>query len=171
MMRPKSMMLAVMLLAVFSGASANAETLRWPTTGQLAFTIELPQGWAFSDGGSQALISANNHESSLGLFLINDGDRQNEPLSTLAAEILEASQSPPYSETAPGGVAGISGTIFISTAANPNGVDVVTRLMLARIDATHVAALIDMMVEGGDPADRPRMDALISGVRLVGVQK
>ena len=166
----KAVLSTIGLVVALSVSGAYGAELRWPKTGHIAFAFEVPAGWTYEEAGDFAGINANNHESALNLSFVSDKASQSKPLTTLAAEILDASQSEPYSATEPDSIGGVAGTAFISQSTNPGGIHIATRLILVRADPTHVAAMTILMVVGGDPADGPRMRSLISKVHLIGVK-
>jgi hypothetical protein len=158
--------LMLCLVALAAGA-AQAESVRMPKTGVPAFAFDAPPGWTvLYDEYGNLRLTAEDHTSALQLSMIDDPAMETSSLEDLAAEILKAAGAPPFSKQEDGTIAGFDGTTFISQVTNDSGVDVILRVTLVKLDATHVASQGEMRTTEMTGEETEALNSLLGDVRL-----
>ncbi len=145
---------------VFPPRAKPAATLREPFAGSPAFVVDVPTGWtACRDEPSVLYLSSD--KGILALTIFEQGAPDRAVQSELAAAVLKGAGFPPSSRTEASSVAGASGTAFISSKAI-GGRTLTVRVIIAPLDATHVASEVILPITGEDAA----MTRLLTSVRL-----
>lgn len=166
---------------------ARAETVRTPTDGNPAMTIDVPFGWnsKIEKDGSLVVLSGSEF-SGVRLRLFADPRMETLPLPQMAASLLKSTEAEPYSRVEAGSIDGHAGQAFWSAATNKHGFHFQVILTLAKLDASHLAAvwrLAGQGLQGGQvplvqKREPPRyrsgeastLNVIISEIRIVGLK-
>jgi hypothetical protein len=156
-------------VAAISGA--DAEDYRLPKTGAPALIAEAPPGWTGRyTGASEMAISPADDMAVLELSMISDASLAAKPLPEVATQLLrDADLSPRWSSTEPdsiGGVAGQAFTVIIARDGAPVGT---ARLVIAKIDPSHIARLTEItLLKETPPEQLEALKGLVSHLRISG---
>ena len=143
-MKLRSLALAF-ISVVLAATSAQAETLRLPSSGDPAFVVELPDGWMHRvDDAGNLILGAPDHSAGFSLSIVEYSGA----LDDAAVGVMKAAKAGPPQNLGPAQVSGYRGYIYDSTMANDAGVQLLLRCVLVKLDTTHVASM--SMITGID---------------------
>ncbi len=167
----KGLLSFLLIVVALATGSAQADSVRVPKTGDPAFAFAVPAGWTiFYDEYGNLRLTALDHSCALQLSMISDASVGKASLPQLAAQIMQAAQAKPFTKKQAAQVAGRNGTEFFSKITNDKGVVIELRVILVRLDASHVASQVAMKGDGITKAERAALDNLIAQVRLTAVK-
>lgn len=152
--------------ALASAPAAAAMNVRAPVSGAPAFDVSVPAGWMWQMDPFGNLHLTRENRSAVVQLRIVDGEDAKRTYPDLAAEILESAGATPFTGSAPSSIAGIAGESFDSTMV-AGGMRIDLKIVLARLDAGHVATLAMVKPVGIADADLEAMNALLARVKLV----
>ena len=152
----------ILLLA----ASASAESVRFPETGDPAFVIETPDGWTHKpDGDGNMLLVAGDTSASYSLTLSTYSDS----LDALADAAMKVAGGEPPQKMGPTKVSGFRGYAYDSELANQAGVKINTHLVIVKLDASHVASMTRLTIENISPEDFAAADSIFAHTTITAV--
>ena len=167
----KGMLSVLLLVVALATGIAQADPVRVPKTGDPAFAFDVPAGWTiFYDEYGNLRLTALDRSCALQLSMISDASVGKATLPALAAQIMRAAQAKPFTKKQAARAAGRDGTEFFSLITNDKGLVIELRVILVRLDASHVASQVAMKGDGITKAQRASLDNLIARVRLTGVK-
>ncbi|HET9150042.1 MAG TPA: hypothetical protein VFO61_06120 [Alphaproteobacteria bacterium] len=152
--------------ALASAPAAATMDVRAPVSGTPAFDVSVPAGWMWGMDPFGNLHLTRANRSAVVQLRIVDGEDAKRTYPDLAAEILESAGATPFTGNAPSSIAGITGESFDSSMV-AGGMRIDLELVLARLDAGHVASLALVKPVGIADADLAAMKALLARVKLV----
>jgi hypothetical protein len=151
--------------ALISGV-AQAEVERLPASGAPAFQLDVPAGWTTRRSGDNLFVTAGDRSAILVLSMIAGADANTVTLDAAAAAALTGNATP-FSRSEPTTFAGMAATAYYSTTTIPSVGVAPLRMVLARVDATHIAMQTEVVLPGATPAQRQALGALAAGVTVV----
>jgi hypothetical protein len=159
----------IVMVGLMTGLSgAHAQSVRFPASGNPAFSFTLGEGWSSApdEYGNMRLGSADK-SAFVQLSMIADAAAAGRSPSELAAGILSAAKAAPYSSTAPAQIGGVSGQAFFSSMSVP-GMQLPVKIVILKLDATHFASV--GIVERPDitPAATASLNAELARIRVTG---
>ena len=160
--------LALLLALVLMAPGAFAQQVRLPASGVPAFEFVPPPGWTSQIDSYDNLQLLLPDRMGVVQLSMATGDDAKAALEDFAAGILENAGAQPYGLSGPGVIAGRPGQSFQSSIVNQQGTKIDLLLVLARLDADHVAAQATIKAVGINAADSAAIDDLIARVRIVG---
>lgn len=128
--------------------TAAADSYRVPRSGNPALVATAPPGWTGQyTAKDEVTISDAANLAILEISVISDPALTAKPLPDVAAQVFRSADlSPRWTDTAPDTIAGLPGQAFIVPIVR-NGAPVgVARVILAKIDASHVARLTEITI-------------------------
>ena len=149
--------------------AAAADPYRVPKAGNPALVANPPAGWTVQyTAPNEAMISSADSMAILELEMISDPATAAKPLADVARDVLRrADLSPRWTSTEPESLAGLPGQAFIVSIAR-DGVPMGTaRVVLAKIDASHIARLTEITLLKETPGEE--MAALKELVSHLGI--
>ncbi len=150
-----------------AAAPAQAGVEHQPPTGTPAYEVDAPDDWQVTrdDQGNLYLLAAD-HSGGLVLNMVANIDTATLNLDDLAAQSMVAAQAPPVSRKEPGSLGGISGMAYYSSIPEPSGA-VSLKLILVKVDASHVASEGRILNNSATPAQAAALDALAARVHFI----
>jgi hypothetical protein len=169
MLRPARLILAqALILAILAfsaaGSPALAAEVRSPASGSPAFVIDAGDFIVNNDEGNLQLFLPDK-SGFLQLTIIAVDNLGSYTDEALAAEILKAAGAPPATRQDTVVVAGVKGTAFY-TPMKANDLTANMRVVILRLDATHLAVEADLIVEGAGAGQQAALKALIGRLRI-----
>lgn len=162
---------AAILAGTVAIGAAAAETYRLPQTGTPALVAEAPPGWTGRyTGANEMAISPADDMAVLELAMISDAALAAKPLPEVATQLLrDADLSPRWSSTEPETIGGVSGQAFNVTIARDGAPVGTARLVIAKIDAGHIARLTEItLLKETPPEQMAALRALASHLTIAG---
>ena len=151
--------------ALFLSASARAEIVRFPETGNPAFLITTPDDWTHQpDGDGNLLLIAGNKTASYALTVgAYDGT-----LDDLATGAMKAAGAEPPQQMGPTQISGYRGYAYDSSMVNPRGVHVNVHFVAVKTDAAHMASITMLTVDGIGTGDYQAAHSVMDNTQIVG---
>ncbi len=168
----KTLLLPLAMFAVlFYAGTASAETVRLPSSGEPAYSFEVPSGWVVVyDQYGNLRISADDKSCAVLLSMIADPAVDTTPATDVAAEIIKSSGAQPYTRTAPGRIAGLAADAFFSSMVNDKGTNIDFKLEIVKLDSSHFATQAILTTANMSSADTAALEALVDDVRFIGLK-
>ncbi len=136
---------SVVAASVLLGMSARAEDVRFPETGSPALVVHTPDGWTHQpDGDGNMLLIAGNHTAS---FALTVGSYVG-TLDDLAAATMRTAQANPPQNMGPTQISGYRGYMYDTNMVNPSGIHVNVHMVVVKTDASHMASITLLSVDG-----------------------
>jgi hypothetical protein len=166
--RANAVIAALVGAAVFAAGVAQAEVERLPAAGAPAFQVDVPTGWTTNrDGDGNLYVIAGDHSAVLVLNMVTANDASSVTLDAFAATALSHANATPFSRKDATSLAGRSAVAYISTIPNQSVGTVQIRLVLARVDATHIAVESELIQPNASAAQTHAFDGLIGRLEIV----
>lgn len=151
--------------------AAAADPHRVPEAGSPALLADSPPGWSAQYVRKDELtLSSADDLAVVEISVISDPVLAAKPLPEVARQVLiSADLSPKWNSTEPDSIAGVQGQAFIEPIAR-DGVPVgLARLVVARIDAGHIARLTEItLIKVTTPEEEAALKTIISRLRIAG---
>jgi len=149
-------------------SAAAADTYRVPQTGNPALVADAPPGWTGQRvGQNEVVISSPGEMAVVELSIISDPATAAKPLPEVAAEVFDSAPLPRWTSSEPASVAGLPGQAFITTV--DRGTPVLVRVIIAKIDANHVATVKEItMPKGTTPEQLSGLNGIVSHLSISG---
>lgn len=157
------MALLALSLVLFAAAPADAGQVRYPASASPAFSISAPDGWRTEDDGSNYQVFAPDQGGFIQLSMVAADDLATAKDDDLAALVFKAAGLPAFSRKQPVRIDGHTGTAYFASM-EMQGKTVAVRVVLLRLDPTHLAVVTDARIGGSPTAP---LDAVLATVRIV----
>ena len=160
--------MAALWIGLFAVQAAFAGDVRFPATGDPAFSFRMPDDWtAEEDDLNSLLLVSGDHSTSFSLLL----DTSDEPLDDaildeIARVALKVAKADPAKSKKPASISGFPGFSYTTTTTNKAGVLIRLTLILVRIDATHLASCTMIEAANNSPAQRKSADAVLRNMTI-----
>ncbi|MBS0519840.1 MAG: hypothetical protein JSR90_14205 [Proteobacteria bacterium] len=170
--------IAAVLMAVLPAVliaappAAEAKILRAPPKGEPAISIDASDDWEPKVEDDNIALTAK-----AGHAYVHVGTEVNPTigqmsLSAIAANVFTAADLPPYVLTLPTTIAGYPGAAFLSVVPPTDTTGTVTIVViLAKLDASHLLALIRATSEGITPDQVALVEKLSNTLKVSGFRK
>lgn len=133
---------------VFFTATASARSLRYPQSGDPAFSMEVPEDWSSRTDNSGNFIVVSGDRAiaySMNVFVVRASADE------VARNALEVRKVTPVPEKQRVSISGSEGVAYKWKASNATNAKLDITLMVVQVDATHVANCTEILVESGSP--------------------
>lgn len=160
-MRPPSPFCLLLLAGALLSLPATARDLRFPETGEPAFTLLLPDNWKSSLDPNGNLQLANPESTATFSLSLVEAPLRPEQLDVLARAIVTSWESKTPTE-----ISGRPGYRYHAHLARPDGVKVRVEITLVVADATHVLSSSMLCVESIKPADETLARLVHAAIKL-----
>lgn len=166
--------IAVVLIAALLAmpAAVQAKILRAPQKGEPAISLDVSDDWEPKVGDDNIALTAK-----AGHVFVHVGTEENPTigkmsLPAIAANVFTAADLPPYVLTLPTTIAGYPGAAFLTVVPPTDTTGTVTVVViLAKLDASHLLALIRATGEGITPDQVTLVEALSNTLKVSGIRK
>jgi hypothetical protein len=167
--RVSAVIAGLVAAALLVAGAAQAEVERLPAAGTPAFQVDVPAGWTTNrDGDGNLYVIAGDHSAVLVLNMVAADDAGAVTLDAFAATALSRANATPFSRSEAATLAGRAATAYSSTILNPSVGTVRIRLVLARLDATHIAVESELVQPNATAAQTQAVSGLVGHLAIVG---
>ena len=159
----RASMLILLGWALCFASSVSAKDMRFPASGNPAFSFRMPDNWTSSidPSGNLLLASANR---STGFSLTHAVSSAS--LDELANEALGIAKADETRARAPASISGFAGVSYTTTMKNEAGVKLRVKVVVVRIDKTHVASCTKIEAESNSAEDRKVAETVLQSMKL-----
>ncbi len=160
--------LAALCATLFAIQAAVAGDVRFPATGNPAFSFRMPDDWTTEqDGPDSLLLVSGDHSTSFSLTLdTSDDPLDDDILDEIARVALKVAKTDPAKSKKPASISGFPGFSYTTTTTNKAGILIGLTLILVRIDATHLASCTKIEAANNSPGQRKAADAVLRSMML-----
>lgn len=164
-------MVLVALLLLPAALAEAQQSARLPRQGNPAIAVDVPAGWnvRYDDLGN-LLITAVERYGGFSISMIEEDAVATRSLPDYAAAFLKEAKYPPFQRAQATTLAGRSGQDFFTVAKNSSGVGLNVRVILVKLDGTHLVSVTRITAVGSTAAQEASMDALLARMRFVGLK-
>ena len=167
--RLRALSILVGLCAVlFTAQAAVAKDVRFPATGNPAFSFRMPDDWTTEEGDDDSLLVASGDHSMAFTLLI---ETSNDPfdddiLDEIATVALKVAKAAPPKRKEAASISGFPGFSYPSATTNDAGAVVRLTLYLIRIDKTHLALFSRIEAADNSPAQQKIAEAVLRSMTI-----
>jgi hypothetical protein len=148
-------------------ASAQAEALRFPESGDPAFVVTTPDGWEHATNSDGNLVVFNPPHTASLTFAITETDGT---LDAVAAGAITAPDGPPPQNKGALDVSGYHGFSYDAKMMTGGGVHANVHFVLVRLDDDHVASETLLTADGIKDGEFAAATAVLGGVTITAVK-
>src|SRR6185312_7719982 len=150
--------------------AAAAETYRVPQAGSPALVADVPPGWQRQyTAPNELMITSADQWAVLEVSMIADPALAALPLPDVARQVFRNADLPRWGSSEPDSIGGHPGQAFIVTITRSGAPVGAARVILAKIDASHVARLTEIAVpKQTSPEDMAGLKEMISHLTVSG---
>ncbi|HWE46040.1 MAG TPA: hypothetical protein VG407_08420 [Caulobacteraceae bacterium] len=155
-------------LAAFTlvAAPAQAGIEHQPQSGTPAYEVDVPADWIVNrDESGNLYLLAPDHSGGVVLNVVAV-DTTSLSLDDLAAQSMKVAGAPPASKQSADSIGGVGGTAYYSSIPEPDGA-VSVKMVLAKLDAGHVASEGVIRNSAITPAQDDALNALVAKVHFI----
>jgi hypothetical protein len=161
--------LAALAAVILLAPTANAGVVRTPVSGEPAFEVNAPDGWPVTrDGDNSLQITAPDRSGWIVVSIRPAPDLPHMSLDDLAAAAFSIAHALPFTRKEPTTLAGLPAEAYFTTAVADGGAAHL-RLVVAKVDATHVATVIQALRIDPTEAQAEAIQGLQARVHIVGL--
>jgi len=156
-----SLSILVALCAVsFAAQPAVAKDVRFPATGNPAFSLRIPDDWTTEEGDDDSLLVASGDHSMAFTLMLETGDKpwDDDALDEIATVALKVAKAAPPKRKDAVAISGFPGFSYPSATTNDAGDVVRLTVYIIQIDKTHLALFNRIEVASNSPAQRKIAD-------------
>ena len=164
-----AMLAAAAAMLTATAAAASADTFRIPESGTPALVAEAPAGWTGQSVRKDEMTMQDaSDQAILEMSVISDPAMAAKSLPDIAHQILVAADlSPRWTSTEPDTIAGLQGQAFIEPIARDGQPVGLARVVVAKIDAGHVARLTEItLIKMTTPQEMSELGGILAHLRL-----
>jgi hypothetical protein len=164
-----SLSLLVALHAVlFAVQPAVAKDVRFPATGNPAFSLRIPDDWTTDEGDDDSLLVASGDRSMAFTLLLETSDKpwDDDALDEIATVALRVAKASPPKRKEAASISGFPGFSYPSATTNDAGDVVRLTLYIIRIDKTHLALFNRIEAADNSPAQRKIADTVLRSMTI-----
>ncbi len=159
----------VALYAVlFAAQAAVAKEVRFPATGNPAFSLRMPDDWTTEEGDDDSLLVASGDHSMAFTLMLETSDEplDDDLLDEIARVALKVAKAAPAKRKEAASMAGFPGFSYASATTNDAGTVIRVTLYLVRIDKTHLAVCNRIEAADNSPAQRKIADTVLRSMTI-----
>jgi len=165
-----SLSLLVALHAVlFAVQPAVAKDVRFPATGNPAFSLRIPDDWTTDEGDDDSLLVASGDRSMAFTLLLETSDKpwDDDALDEIATVALKVAKASPPKRKDATAISGFQGFSYPSATTNDAGDVVRLTLYIIRIDKTHLALFNRIEAADNSPTQRKIAEAVLRSMTII----
>ncbi|WP_422016840.1 hypothetical protein [Reyranella sp.] len=164
-----SLSILVALCAVsFAAQPAVAKDVRFPATGNPAFSLRIPDDWTTEEGDDDSLLVASGDHSMAFTLMLETGDApwDDDTIDEIATVALKVAKAAPPKRKDAVSISGCPGFSYPSAATNDAGDVVRLTLYILRIDKTRLALFSRIEAADNSPAQRKIAEAVLGSMKI-----
>ena len=164
-----SLSILVALCAVsFAAQPAVAKDVRFPATGNPAFSLRIPDDWTTEEGDDDSLVVASGNHSMAFTLMLETGDApwDDDALDEIATVALKVAKAAPPKRKDAVAISGFPGFSYPSATTNDAGDVVRLTVYIIQIDKTHLALFNRIEVASNSPAQRKIAEAVLRSMKI-----
>ena len=160
--------LAVLCAALFATQAAVAKDVRFPATGNPAFSFRMPDDWTTEEGDDDSLfVASGDRIMAFTLMLETSTDPfDDDVLDEIATVALKVAKAAPAKGKQAASISGFPGFSYASAPTNDAGAVVRLTLYLIRIDKRHLAVCSRLEAADNSPAQRKVADEVLRSMTI-----
>ena len=167
--RLRALSILVGLCAVlFTAQAAVAKDVRFPATGNPAFSFRMPDDWTTEEGDDDSLfVASGDRIMAFTLMLETSTDPfDDDVLDEIATVALKVAKAAPAKRKEAASISGFPGFSYASATTNDAGAVVRLTLYLIRIDKRHLAVCSRLEAADKSPAQRKVADEVLRSMTI-----
>lgn len=155
-------------MVLFAIQAAVAKDMRFPATGNPAFSFRMPDDWTTEEGDDDSLLVASGDHSMAFTLMLETSDEpfNDDILDEIATVAFKVAKAAPPKRKEAASIAGFPGFSYASAATNDAGAIVRLTLYLVRIDKTHLAVCNRIEAADNSPTQRKIADTVLRGMTI-----
>jgi len=159
--------LASACLSLLAVQPSVAKDMRFPESGDPAFSFQMPNDWTSRvDGDGNLLLTSGDRSTAFSLSHVVDSSS----LDDIANGALGVAKADETRTRTPATISGFSGLSYTTTMKNDAGVKLRVKLVIVRIDKTHAASCTKIEAETSSAEQRRVADAVLASMKLTPVR-
>ena len=166
-----------LFLIAFAAPLAQAKPLRFPQTGEYAFSLDLPRGWnTATDKRGGLLLVPPDHHSMIYLAILTDDSLRGQPDSAVAAKVARIAgikmdgKQEPERLAGPDGIVRYRGTAFYGTLPAPRSLARRARIVLFKLAPDTWAQIWSVTQPGMNNNETAALAKMLNSITLAEYQ-
>lgn len=153
---------------LFTAQAAAAREVRFPATGNPAFSFRMPDDWTTDEGDDDSLVvtSADRIMAFTVMLETSTDPFDDDVLDEIAKVALKVAKAAPPKRKEAASISGFQGFSYASATTNDAGAVVRLTLYLIRIDKTHLAICSRLEAADNSPAQRKVADEVLRSMKI-----
>ncbi len=149
--------------ALFSTAPAIAKDMRFPESGNPAFSFRMPDDWTSrKDDVGNLLLSSGDRSTGFSLSLVDSS----QSLDDFANGALGVAKADDNRVRAVVSISGFPGVSYTTTMMNPSGVKLRVKMVVVRPDKTHIASCTKIEADNNSAEQRKVAETVLQSMTL-----
>lgn len=160
--------LVALCAVLFAAQPAVAKDVRFPATGNPAFSLRIPDDWTTEEGDDDSLLLASGDHSMAFTLMLETGDKpwDDDALDEIATVALKVAKAAPPKRKDAVSISGFPGFSYPSATTNDGGDVVRLTLYIIRIDKTRLALFNRVEVADNSPVQRKIAEAVLRSMKI-----
>jgi hypothetical protein len=155
--------LSALCWALLTVQPSFAKDMRFPESGDPAFSFRMPDNWTSRvDSDGNMLLTSGDRSAAFSLSHAVDGSS----LDDIANGALGVAKADETRMRAAASISGFAGLSYATTMTNDAGVKLRVKMIIVRIDETHVATCTKIEANNSSAEQRKVADTVLASMRL-----
>lgn len=155
--------LSLLCWALLASQPSLAKDMRFPESGNPAFSFRMPDNWTSRmDNDGNLLLASADHSTAFSLSHAED----TASLDDIANGALGVAKADETRVRAVASISGFAGLSYSTTMKNDSGVNLLVKLVIVRIDKTHIASCTKIEAANSTADQRRVADIVLQSMKL-----